>query len=86
MSAILVGQFFRADGTLTHIPAKASRKVAVLEVISKEFATGTKYSEKEVNEMILKFHPDTAAIRRHMIEYKILERDRESNYWLAGSI
>lgn len=86
MSAVLVGQFFRADGTLIHIPAKASRKVAVLEVISKEFSTGTKYPEKEVNEKILKFHPDTAAIRRHMIEYKILERDRESNYWLARSI
>lgn len=86
MSGILVSQFFRADGTLTHIPAKASRKIAVLEVIAKVFVTGTKYPEKEVNELILKFHPDTAAIRRHMIEYKILERDRESNYWLAESI
>ncbi|TRZ84571.1 MAG: DUF2087 domain-containing protein, partial [Streptomycetaceae bacterium] len=29
------------------------------------------------------FHPDTAAIRRHMIEYGILERDSESVYWVS---
>ena len=32
---------------------------------------------------IAKFHPDTAALRRHMIECRILERDAESVYWVA---
>jgi hypothetical protein len=32
---------------------------------------------------IAKFHPDTAAFRRYMIEYGILERDGESVYWLG---
>jgi hypothetical protein len=32
---------------------------------------------------IAKFHPDTAALRRYMIEYGILERDGESVYWIS---
>jgi hypothetical protein len=43
----------------------------------------TKYPEKELNAIIAKYHHDTADIRRHMIEYGILERDAESVYWLA---
>jgi hypothetical protein len=36
--------------------------------------------EKQLNEIIAKYHPDTAALHRHMIEYGILERDRTSVY------
>jgi hypothetical protein len=36
-----------------------------------------------LNEIIAKYHPDTAALRRHMIEYGILARDAESVYWVA---
>ena len=39
--------------------------------------------EKELNLIIAKYHDDTAAIRRHMIEYGILERDGESVYWVS---
>jgi hypothetical protein len=42
-----------------------------------------KYPEKELNAIIAKYHDDSAAIRRHMIEYGILERDAESVYWVS---
>ena len=77
-----IEQFFREDGTLISIPAKSSKRLAVLNRIAGEFAAGTKYSEKELNEIIARFHEDTAAIRRYMIENGLMERDRESNYWL----
>lgn len=83
MDANPVAQFFKTDGTLTHIPARANKKIAVLQQIASEFAPGVKYSEKEVNQIISKFHHDTAAIRRHMIEYKIMSRDASSVYWLV---
>jgi hypothetical protein len=44
----------------------------------------SKYPEKELNTIIAKYHDDTAAIRRHMIEYGILERDAESVYWVVN--
>ena len=81
-----IDQFFAPDGTLITIPVKAAKKIAVLKEIAKKLSPDTKYPEKELNAVIATYHPDTAAIRRHMIEYGILERDGGSVYWVkAGS-
>ncbi len=80
-----IDQFFRPDGTLISIPAKSGKRIAVLEHIASELSPGTKYPEKKLNSVIAKYHDDTAAIRRYMIEYGILERDSESVYWLRVS-
>lgn len=79
-----IGQFFTPDGTLISIPAKLSKRLPVLKRIASEFSEGKQYSEKEVNEIISRFHPDTAAIRRYMIETRIMERDLQSTYWLSN--
>jgi len=78
-----IDQFFRPDGTLTSIPVKTAKKIAVLKVIASKLSPDTRYPEKELNAIIANFHDDTAAIRRYMIEYGILERDAESVYWLS---
>ena len=78
-----IDQFFRADGTLVSIPVKLNKKLAVLRHIAAELSPDAKYPEKQLNEIIAKFHPDTAALRRYMIEYGILERNGESVYWVS---
>ena len=78
-----IEQFFRPDGTLMTIPVKSAKKIAVLHRIAEDLAPNVRYPEKELNAIIAKFHDDTAAIRRYMIEYGILERDVESVYWLS---
>ena len=80
-----IDQFFAPDGTLISIPVKAAKKIAVLKEIAKKLSPDTKYPEKELNAVIATYHPDTAAIRRHMIEYGILERDGGSVYWVVKS-
>ena len=85
VSEIEIGQFFRPDGTLTHIPARLEKKLAVLHHIAKDLSSDLKYPEKELNQIIAKYHPDTAAIRRHMVEFKILDRNQQSVYWLIRS-
>jgi hypothetical protein len=80
-----IDQFFRPDGTLISIPVKLHKKLAVLRHIASELSPDTKYPEKQLNEIIAKLHPDTAALRRYMIEYGILQRDAESVYWLTRS-
>jgi hypothetical protein len=35
---------------------------------------------------IAKYHVDTAALRRYMINYGILERDGESVYWVVEKV
>ena len=77
-------QFFRPDGTLISIPVKLPKKLAVLRHIASALSPDTKYPEKQLNEIIAKFHPDSAALRRYMIEYGILERDGESVYWVSN--
>jgi hypothetical protein len=51
-----------------------------MQHIASELFPDNKYPERQLNEIIAKFHPVTAALHRHMIEYGILERDRESVY------
>ena len=80
-----IDQFFAPDGTLISIPVKSAKKIAVLKEIAKKLSPDTKYPEKELNEVIATYHPDTAAIRRHMIEYGILERDGGSVYWVVNT-
>lgn len=65
------------DGIVPVIPRKREDKKALFSYIAKEeFETGRDYSEKEINEGLLKYHLDCALVRRFMIEYKILTRDR----------
>ena len=80
-----VDQFFDEFGALVSIPAKQSKKLAVLRVIAEAFDANKKYSERELNEILLRFNDDTAAIRRHMIEFGIMERNKDSYYWLKES-
>ena len=77
-----IDQFFRPDGTLISIPAKSAKKIAVLRHIAAELSPDIKYPEKQLNLIIAKYHDDTAALRRYMIEYGILKRDAESVYWV----
>jgi hypothetical protein len=80
-----IDQFFRPDGTLICIPVKPAKKIEVLKHIASTLSPDTKYPEKELNAVIAKYHDDTAAIRRHMIEYGILERDAGSVYWVPDN-
>ena len=81
-----IDQFFRPDGTLISIPVKPAKKIAVLRHIASNLSADTKYPEKELNAIIANYHDDTAAIRRHMIEFGILERDGASVYWVTNLI
>ena len=80
-----IDQFFNPDGTLISIPVKSAKRIAVLHRIAQELSPSTRYPEKDLNAIIAKFHDDTAAIRRYMIEYGILERDGESVYWVSDN-
>jgi hypothetical protein len=77
-----IDQFFRPDGSLISIPVKSAKKLAVLQHIARDLSPDTKYPEKELNQLIAKYHDDTASIRRHMIEFGIVDRDSESFYWV----
>ena len=78
-----VAQFFNPDGSLIHIPARNSKKIEVLNRIAMNLDPAKKYAEKDLNTILSRFHHDTASLRRHMIEFGIMQRDNSSNYWLV---
>lgn len=71
----IVRNFTRPDGSLKTIPAQRKKLEAILRYLAQEFKTGEDYAEKEVNEILARFHEDTASLRRELISMGCLERD-----------
>ena len=72
--------FLRRDGSLKEIPAQYKKLQAVLRHIVQEFAQEQQYSEKQVNDVLARFHPDTASLRRALIDIKLMQR-ANGKYW-----
>lgn len=78
----ILTRFFEGD-RLTEIPASRSKRLVVLERLALEFEPGRRYPEAEVNELLGRFHPDHASLRRYLVDEGLLDRDR-GVYWRAG--
>ncbi len=76
----VLSHFFKY-GRLVQIPTQRKKREIVLREIAKSFEKGLRYGEKEVNAIIQKFHEDYCTIRREMIAFGIMEREREE-YWI----
>ncbi len=72
----VISNFFKY-GRLTQIPTQRKKREIVLAKILKEFETDREYDEQEVNEIILRYHEDYCTIRREMIAFGMMTRDRE---------
>ncbi len=68
------------NGRLKVIPAQRKKREVVLRHILNEFEPGVRYSEKQVNGILARFHEDTATLRRELIAYKLMGRS-EGEYW-----
>jgi hypothetical protein len=70
------------NGTIRIIPAQPAKLRVILEYLIKAFAIDANFTEKEVNLILARFHPDTSALRRYMVDAGMLERERNgSRYW-----
>ncbi len=72
----VISNFFKY-GRLTQIPTQRKKREIVLAEILKQFDVTQEYSEKEVNEIILRYHEDFCTIRREMIAFGMMTRDHE---------
>lgn len=67
------------DGKLTVFPPKEKRKLVVLRHLAGKFQPDTIYHEKQINEIIKEFYSDYVTLRRYLIEYGFLERNRDGS-------
>ena len=72
----VISNFFEY-GRLTQIPTQRKKREIVLFEKLKQFETDREYGEKEVNEIILRYHEDFCTIRREMIAYSMMTQDHE---------
>jgi hypothetical protein len=74
---------FVRDGRLLSIPAVHAKRLVVLDWLVQRFEPGRHYSEEMVNLILAQVHPDTAALRRYLVDDELLARDH-GEYWRSG--
>jgi hypothetical protein len=82
----VISQFLDDEQRIKSWPAKKDRKIAVLYYLSEKFEEEVKYTEKEVNEIIKRWHnfEDFFLLRRGLVDMKFLLRARDGSvYWKA---
>jgi hypothetical protein len=85
-------RFFQ-DGRLLAMPAAHSKRLVVLDHLAGLFEPGRRYPEAEVNEVLARYHPDYALLRRYLVDDGFLDRADERDpagsrtvkvYWRSG--
>ncbi len=74
---------FVRDGRITSIPTTHAKRLVVLDWLVQRFEPGRRYTEATVNLIISGAHPDTAALRRALVDEGMLDRD-QGEYWRSG--
>jgi hypothetical protein len=65
---------------LREIPASRKKREVILRQLATKFRPGKRYTEVQVNELLLHHHPDPATLRRELVGASLLQRER-SVYW-----
>lgn len=74
--------FTEADGRLKAFPAQEKKYLVLLRHVVKAFEPGARYSEKEVNQILARYHEDTASLRRDLVDYHFMTREGGGGrYW-----
>ncbi|MBD1836530.1 metalloregulator ArsR/SmtB family transcription factor [Cyanobacteria bacterium FACHB-472] len=71
--------FFEGD-RLKEIPASRKKRLVILKWLASQFESGVNYPEIQVNEIIKRYHPDCATLRRELIGYQLMQREN-GVYW-----
>jgi len=75
---------YTENGRLTHIPVKPKKEIVVLRWLATKFQPGLHYTEKQVNAIVTEIHEDYATLRRNLVEYGFMRRERGGgDYWLT---
>jgi hypothetical protein len=72
--------FFKKN-KLIKLPVQKKKKLIILEEFLKKIKSDKKYTETEINEIILQHYDDYCIVRRLMIEEGMMKRKNQI-YWL----
>jgi len=70
----ILSTFFR-DGLLVKLPAQRKKRLVVLAAFAADFAADRAYAEEEVNEIVLRRGGDHCAVRRELVDARMMTRE-----------
>lgn len=77
-----VKKYSLPDGRLRELPLKEKTLLPILRHVVQVIEPGEHYTEKQINAKLAQFHADTAALRRYLYDYKLIDRAKDgSTYW-----
>jgi hypothetical protein len=80
--AAVIRKLADVDGSLKRLPKKMSQWMAVLRYLVPVFEPGKTYTEKQVNSLLMRYHHDTAILRRGLVDSGLIKRLSDgSRYW-----
>ncbi|BAZ53718.1 transcriptional regulator [Nostoc sp. NIES-4103] len=65
---------------LKEIPASRKKRLVILKWLASKFDPRVHYPERTVNEILKRYHPDCATLRRELISYQLMQREN-GVYW-----
>jgi len=78
----VIKDYSRRDGSLKTLPSQRKKLEAILRYVVKAFDMEKRYSEKQVNEILARYHADTATLRRELVGYGLMQREGGGGeYW-----
>ncbi|MFZ5817674.1 MAG: DUF2087 domain-containing protein [Bacillota bacterium] len=78
----IVNRFLDEEGRIRQMPAKRAKVEALLDYLVEQFETGRLYAEREINEVLLRFHPDFCTLRRYLVDTRRMARNSlTGQYW-----
>jgi hypothetical protein len=76
----VIRNYLEPDGRLRLIPASRKKRYPVLAWLANHFDSGHQYREAEVNQILQTRYWDSATLRRELVGYRMLARER-GIYW-----
>jgi hypothetical protein len=76
----VIQNYLEPDGRLRQIPAARKKRYPVLAWLATHFDSDRRYREAEVNAILQTRHWDSATLRRELVGYRMLAREK-GIYW-----
>jgi hypothetical protein len=76
--------YLSRDGSLKSIPTQHKKLMVILKHLAKDFKPGMQYPESEVNQILRRYHEDSASLRRYLVDNGFLQREK-GIYWRSDN-
>ena len=71
---------FVENGRITQLPSRRKKQRVIMQWVADQFEYDVRYPEAELNERLKEFNEDFASLRRYLIDYKLMAREKNV-YW-----